>query len=311
MGGVGVTLAFALMLVVGVFSTGSGDVAVASPETEATNSTGDVEDGAPPGASGTEAARGAAPQGSASDADVETIGTSEPGARASEAASSHAGDSAEGIKVHGHWTIVVRDPDGTLVERREFDNALHPVGGVRILPMILGRVESVGNWQILTISSPAEEVCVDGGANPVQTCIIAEATDPLTLNQVFKTLAVTVPGSRLDQYHRLWKRNRPGHMHRRECASDRGAGDRYIDHLDGAWRQRPERPAGPGECGHQLFLMCLPGGIERPADPWRAGGSRRPGRSCPTPAPRESRSGPRRGIPRWGEKGRLPDAGSG
>jgi len=30
----------------------------------------------------------------------------------------------EGITVHGHWTIDVRNPDGTLVSHREFENAL-------------------------------------------------------------------------------------------------------------------------------------------------------------------------------------------
>lgn len=40
----------------------------------------------------------------------------------------------EGIKVHGHWTIEVRDPDGRLAAHREFENSLapsgRPVGGV-------------------------------------------------------------------------------------------------------------------------------------------------------------------------------------
>ena len=30
----------------------------------------------------------------------------------------------EGIEVHGHWTIEVRNPDGSLDERYEFENAL-------------------------------------------------------------------------------------------------------------------------------------------------------------------------------------------
>src|SRR2546423_15522419 len=34
----------------------------------------------------------------------------------------------EGIKVHGHWTIEVRNPDGTLVTHREFENALTSLG---------------------------------------------------------------------------------------------------------------------------------------------------------------------------------------
>ena len=34
----------------------------------------------------------------------------------------------EGIEVHGHWTIEVRNPDGSLDERYEFENALVDYG---------------------------------------------------------------------------------------------------------------------------------------------------------------------------------------
>jgi len=36
------------------------------------------------------------------------------------------GGSHEGITVHGHWTIEVRNPDGSLVRRVEFENSLDP-----------------------------------------------------------------------------------------------------------------------------------------------------------------------------------------
>jgi hypothetical protein len=36
---------------------------------------------------------------------------------------------AEGVKVHGHWVIDVRNPDGTLVEHRDFQNSLTTGGG--------------------------------------------------------------------------------------------------------------------------------------------------------------------------------------
>src|SRR5262249_45924576 len=40
------------------------------------------------------------------------------------------------IKVHGHWTIEVRNPNGTLAERREFENAY---AGGDFLPRVLAR----------------------------------------------------------------------------------------------------------------------------------------------------------------------------
>jgi hypothetical protein len=35
---------------------------------------------------------------------------------------------SEGIKVHGHWVIDVKNPDGTLAEHRDFENALQDKG---------------------------------------------------------------------------------------------------------------------------------------------------------------------------------------
>src|SRR2546428_3795116 len=48
------------------------------------------------------------------------------------------GGQVEGIKVHGHWTIDVRNPDGKLVMHREFENALTAHGGGALF-QLLGR----------------------------------------------------------------------------------------------------------------------------------------------------------------------------
>ena len=53
----------------------------------------------------------------------------------------------EGIKVHGHWTVVVRNPDGTQVGRHEFENALD-IAGRALLPAFLGRRLTPGSWTI-------------------------------------------------------------------------------------------------------------------------------------------------------------------
>ena len=51
-----------------------------------------------------------------------------------------------GIQIHGHWTIEVREPDGTLVTHREFDNALVATGP-ETLASILSRQRSPGLWE--------------------------------------------------------------------------------------------------------------------------------------------------------------------
>lgn len=57
------------------------------------------------------------------------------------------GGQHEGIKVHGHWTIEVRDADGTLVTHREFENALTSSGGGE-LARYLARSSTVGQWNV-------------------------------------------------------------------------------------------------------------------------------------------------------------------
>jgi hypothetical protein len=52
-----------------------------------------------------------------------------------------------GVKVHGHWTIVVRNPDGTVTDRRDFENSL-AFGGAYLLQNILGGTVTPGAWAI-------------------------------------------------------------------------------------------------------------------------------------------------------------------
>jgi hypothetical protein len=70
------------------------------------------------------------------------------------------GGQHEGIKVHGHWTIEVRNPNGELVTQREFENSLEDPTAI---PQFLGRRFSVGFWQINLSSSscvPANTYCL-------------------------------------------------------------------------------------------------------------------------------------------------------
>jgi hypothetical protein len=57
------------------------------------------------------------------------------------------GGTHEGIKVHGHWVIEVRNPDGTLAQRREFENSLSPLQSQ--LQSLLAGNSVVGGWEIV------------------------------------------------------------------------------------------------------------------------------------------------------------------
>ena len=54
----------------------------------------------------------------------------------------------EGIKVHGNWKIVVRNADGSVASRNEFENKLVIGGGDLFLATILARTATVGNWYV-------------------------------------------------------------------------------------------------------------------------------------------------------------------
>jgi hypothetical protein len=113
-----------------------------------------------------------------------SVQKAEPEAAPTEAAASP----VEGLTVHGHWTIEVRDPDGTLVERREFENALAS-GADLFLVNIMGRLRSVGGWRVVLVGAPAH-ICDDGGGGAVP-CEVAESTDAQVTNETFHTLTVT------------------------------------------------------------------------------------------------------------------------
>jgi len=84
----------------------------------------------------------------------------------------------EGIKVHGHWTIEVRNSDGTVVTRHEFENSLAggTTGGGQALAGFLGRLFSTSFWLvrldgtgICGASSGASAACVieEGGGGAI------------------------------------------------------------------------------------------------------------------------------------------------
>lgn len=88
----------------------------------------------------------------------------------------------EGIKVHGHWTIEVRNPDGTLVTHREFENSY---SGGAYFATILSRSGSVGFWQI----NLSGNICQPGGIG----CLVAEPNYPLeTGPNIFRNLAISL-----------------------------------------------------------------------------------------------------------------------
>jgi hypothetical protein len=101
----------------------------------------------------------------------------------------------EGLRVHGHWTIEVRNPDGALVERRDFENALSiGVGDVHLVN-VLARTRTAGTWTITANGSP--QICEEPAGTP-NICWLMEPSDPTpNVGNVFKTLTTSVVGGTL------------------------------------------------------------------------------------------------------------------
>ena len=83
--------------------------------------------------------------------------------------------SREGIKVHGHWTIEVRNPDGTVVTHREFENSLLPGGAAYLAGcMVNGCAQTT--WKIrLRAGSSASSICPGTGSDLIGVCDISAA----------------------------------------------------------------------------------------------------------------------------------------
>ena len=78
------------------------------------------------------------------------------------------------IKIHGHWVIEVRNPDGTVADRREFDNALTESGRVH-LAQVLARTVTPSFWMI-ELGDPGTPPCFFFWSKgfPVSGCVTVE-----------------------------------------------------------------------------------------------------------------------------------------
>lgn len=98
--------------------------------------------------------------------------------------------SHQDIKVHGHWTIEVRNPDGMLVTHREFENSLVQAGA-SFLASLLGRNYSVSFWMVEVFQSGGAGPCNgQGGASGVQ-CFIVDPNSFTPAPNIFQNLSVT------------------------------------------------------------------------------------------------------------------------
>lgn len=82
--------------------------------------------------------------------------------------------SHQGIKIHGHWSIEIRNPDGKLVTHREFENAYvsQLPGGApnAVLAAVLAGSATLQGWIVALDGSP--EPCFDTIFMTPRRCLI-------------------------------------------------------------------------------------------------------------------------------------------
>jgi hypothetical protein len=104
---------------------------------------------------------------------AQTVKTTESSAPAAE----KSGAPQEGITVHGHWTITIRNEDGSVASRQEFSNALRQPYASVSLASLLSRSQAISEWLILLVNNTTGgEPCLDSASLPPRgdACGIAE-----------------------------------------------------------------------------------------------------------------------------------------
>lgn len=82
------------------------------------------------------------------------------------------GGPQEGIKVHGHWTIVVRNADGGVASRHEFENALTSGGALTLAALLTQSQSTAPTWSII----------LDGNTGPGQSVGFVVSTTSQSVN---------------------------------------------------------------------------------------------------------------------------------
>jgi len=160
--------AFALVLIVPAGQTALGQQAAAKPQSQPAAGTGQ------PMAAQTETA----------------AGESKP-----------AKSGQEGIKVHGHWVIDVRNPDGSLAQHREFENSL-TLNGTYVLAALLSGSAVPGNWAVLLGPASGNGPCTNsytasGVSGTSEICEVVQTLAFLTAPSITKIRRFSLAQSRL------------------------------------------------------------------------------------------------------------------
>lgn len=115
----------------------------------------------------------------------------------------------EGIKIHGHWTIEVRNPDGTLAARREFENSINAYSGAQLVSAALTGGITMGGWQVAlnngvnfleintagAVATYCQSLVINGGTTTTCSDTLTVTGPTLTGNAFNSTQTITFSGT--------------------------------------------------------------------------------------------------------------------
>jgi hypothetical protein len=102
------------------------------------------------------------------------------------------GGPVEGIKVHGHWTIDIRNADGTIASHHEFENALTGQGK-RVISGLLTGTEAIAAWAVTLYGNDATDNPCAGPTSARVECVIREQGFAAQFDSDGVNLQVTAP----------------------------------------------------------------------------------------------------------------------
>ncbi len=100
------------------------------------------------------------------------------------------GGPSVGIKVHGRWRITVRNTDGSMASRTEFNNALVPSGGQFIAQLLARTATDATRWRVALVGNAETLLIVEQGAEQG-----SNRFPNLTVSPVAGSPALTLVGS--------------------------------------------------------------------------------------------------------------------
>lgn len=99
----------------------------------------------------------------------------------------------EGIKIHGHWEITVKNPDGTVAEHRDFENALQGGGAAYLIALMAGYTVP-SDYEIFLQSSGTAPCVTPSFTNAQAGCVLVRSltTSPATNSCLYYYCAATL-----------------------------------------------------------------------------------------------------------------------